>query len=118
MTQELDPRIVSIIKAVKGRKAEDIKVLDLKGLTTYTDMFILASARSTRQASAIGEFIKVELKKEGITPLTVDGLTDGSWVLLDYGDVIVHVFYEETRNYYDLDSLWADAVVIDHDGIE
>ena len=118
MTQELDPRIVSIIKAVKGRKAEDIKVLDVTGLTTYTDMFILATARSTRQAAAIGEYIKVELKKKGITPLTVDGLSEGSWVLIDYGDVIIHVFYEETRNYYDLDGLWSDAAVIDHDGIE
>ncbi len=118
MTQELDPRIVSIIKAVKGRKADDIKVLDVRGLTTYTDMFILATARSTRQASAIAEYIKVELKKENITPLTVDGLSEGTWVLLDYGDVIVHIFYEETRNYYDLDGLWADGTVIDHDGME
>ncbi|WP_300666986.1 ribosome silencing factor [Desulfoluna sp.] len=118
MTQELDPRLVSIMKAVKGRKAENIAVLDVRELTTYTDYFILANARSTRQAAAVGEYIKVELKKEGITPLAVDGLSEGSWVLLDYGDVIVHVFYEETRDYYDLDGLWADAVVIDHEGIE
>jgi len=118
MTQELDPRLLSIIKAVKGRKAEDIKVLDVRKLTSYTDVFIMASARSTRQAAAIGEYIKVELKKEEITPITVDGLSEGSWVLLDYGDVIVHVFYDETRDYYDLDGLWADAVVIDHEGIE
>ena len=118
MTQELDPRLVSIIKAVKGRKAENISVLDVRGLTSYTDYFIMASARSTRQAASIGEFIKVELKKEEMPPLAVDGMSEGSWVLLDYGDVIVHVFYEETREYYDLDGLWVDAKVIDHSGIE
>lgn len=118
MTQQLDPRLVSIIKAVKGRKADNISVLDVRKLTSYTDYLILVSARSTRQAAAIGEYIKVELKKEKIKPITVDGLSEGTWVLLDYGDAIVHVFYEETRRYYDLDGLWADAVVIDHAGIE
>ena len=69
----------------------------------------ICSGRSSRQVSAIADHIKVEMKKQGVRPISVDGIDEGKWALLDYGDVIIHVFYEDTRSFYDLEGLWADA---------
>lgn len=97
------------IKAVQGRKAKDIVVLDVGDLTSLADAFIICHGTSNRQVAAIAEHIKTDLKKKGITPICVDGLKDGRWVLMDYGDVVIHVFYEEVRRFYDLEGLWVDA---------
>ncbi len=105
----VDPYVI----AAMGRKATNIKALDVSGLTSYTDVLIIASGRSNRQVASIAEYIKVTLKKEGISPLSVDGMEEGLWVLMDYGHVIIHVFYEETRTHYDIEGLWADAQNID-----
>ncbi len=118
MTDNFDQSIEPYIKAVLGKKAFDVVVLDVRKLTSYSDALILCSAHSTRQATALGEFIKTELKKKSIKPLGVEGFEDGQWVLLDYVNVIIHVFYEETRAVYDLDGLWADARRIDTAGFE
>ena len=91
----------------------DVVVLDVRRLTSYTDVFIIASGRSNRQVSAIGQHILTEMKKQGVQAFSFDGMEEGKWVLIDYGDVIIHVFYEETRRFYDLDGLWADARRID-----
>ena len=72
-------------------------------------MFIICSGRSNRQVGAIAEFIKTDLKKHKIKPLSIEGTRDGHWVLLDYGHVIIHVFYEPVRRFYDLEGLWTDA---------
>ncbi|MBU1172617.1 MAG: ribosome silencing factor [Proteobacteria bacterium] len=95
------------------RKAEDVVALDVRKLTSYTDAFIIASGRSNRQVSAIGKHIHTEMKKKGVRAFSVDGLEEGKWVLLDYGDVIIHVFLDETRRFYDLEGLWSDARRID-----
>ncbi len=100
-------------EALSERKAEDVIVLDVRGLTSYTDAFIIASGRSTRQVSSIGQHIEMEMKKKGVRAFGVDGLEEGRWVLLDYGDVIIHVFYEEVRRFYNLEGLWADARRVD-----
>jgi ribosome-associated protein len=92
-----------------GRKAINVVVLDVADLTSYADIFIICSGRSNRQVSAIADFIKTELKKHKIMPLGVEGTKDGHWVLLDYGHVIIHVFYEPVREFYDLEGLWSDA---------
>jgi len=84
-------------------------VLDVADLTSYADVFIICSGRSNRQVSAIADFIKTDLKKHKIKPLSVEGTKNGHWVLLDYGHVIIHVFYEPVREFYDLEGLWADA---------
>ncbi|MBW2680708.1 MAG: ribosome silencing factor [Deltaproteobacteria bacterium] len=97
------------IQAVLGKKAIDLVVLDLRKLSSIADVFIICSGRSNRQVSAIAEHIQVDLKKHGITPLSVEGKKEGHWVLLDYGHVIIHVFYEPIRSFYDLEGLWIDA---------
>lgn len=97
------------IQAVLGKKAIDLVVLDLRKLSSIADVFIICSGRSNRQVSAIAEHIQVDLKKHGIAPLSVEGKKEGHWVLLDYGHVIIHVFYEPIRSFYDLEGLWIDA---------
>jgi ribosome-associated protein len=97
------------IKAALGKKAIDLVVLDVRKLSSIADVFIICSGRSNRQVSAIAEHIQVDLKKHGIKPLSVEGKKKGHWALLDYGHVIMHVFYEPVRSFYDLESLWIDA---------
>lgn len=97
------------VKAMLGKKASDILILDVRGLTSVADAFLICSGRSNRQVSAIAEHIHVTLKKEGIYPLSLEGGSEGHWVLLDYGHVIIHVFYEPIREFYDLEGLWQDA---------
>jgi ribosome-associated protein len=83
--------------------------LDVSGLIVLTDVFIIATGTSRRHVVTLAEETEIQLKTEGRRPLRREGMDDGTWVLLDYGDVIVHVFDEETRAYYDLERLWADA---------
>jgi ribosome-associated protein len=109
----LDPTLDLYINAVMGKKAIDLVVLDVQGLTSVSDIFIICSGRSNRQVSAIAEYIQVNLKKHTIKPLSVEGKKEGHWVLLDYGHVIIHVFYEPVRAFYDLEGLWIDAKRID-----
>jgi len=109
MTEKTDPSLDLYIKAVQGKKATDVVALDVADLISYADVFIICSGRSNRQVSAIADFIKTELKKHKIKPLSVEGTKDGHWVLLDYGHVIIHVFYEPVREFYDLEGLWSDA---------
>ena len=109
MTKKVDPSLDLYIKAVLGRKANNVVALDVAELTSIADVFIICSGRSNRQVSAIAEFIKTDLKKHNIKPLSVEGTKDGHWVLLDYGHVIIHVFYEPLREFYDLEGLWVDA---------
>ncbi len=109
MNNDVDARFDLFIQAVLGKKADAVVALDVRGLTSIADTFIICSGRSSRQVSAISEHVERFLKENGIRPLSVDGRKEGHWVLMDYGDVIVHVFYEETRTFYDLEGLWVDA---------
>jgi ribosome-associated protein len=108
---------VKAAKTALAKKAEDLIVLELTGLTVIADYFIICSADSTTQVKAIAENIEQEFLKNGIKPLGIEGLDYSHWVLLDYGDIIVHVFEKETRAYYDLERLWMDAkaITIDED---
>ncbi|MEZ4527419.1 MAG: ribosome silencing factor [Desulfobacterales bacterium] len=106
---DMDPTLDLYVRAALGKKASGLLVLDVRGLTSIADTFIICSGRSSRQVSAIGEHIQTELKEKGIRPLGVEGMQDGHWVLLDYGHVILHVFYEAARSFYNLEGLWADA---------
>jgi len=109
MKHDYDPSLDLYVKAALGRKALGLVVLDVRELTSVADTFIICSGRSNRQVTAIAEFIITELKKAGKKPLSVEGKKEGHWVLLDYGHVIIHVFYESVRNFYDLEGLWVDA---------
>lgn len=96
-------------KAALGKKASHLVMLDVHALSSITDVLLVCSGQSNRQVTAIAEHIKVDLKKHGIRPLSIEGLTEGHWVVMDYGDVIIHVFYEPIRTFYDIEGLWADA---------
>ena len=109
MTNIMDPPLDLYIKAILSKKAMNVVALDVAEMTSYADVFIICSGRSNRQVNAIAESIKTELKKHKIKPLSVEGTKDGHWVLLDYGHVIIHVFYEPVREFYDLEGLWVDA---------
>ena len=109
MTRGLGPGIDPYVNAVLGMKALNVVVLDVHGLTSFADTFIVCSGRSHRQVSAIAESVQQDLKAKGIKPLGIEGLREGHWVLMDYGDVLIHVFYEPVRIFFDLEGLWSDA---------
>ncbi|UCD59167.1 MAG: ribosome silencing factor [Candidatus Hydrogenedentota bacterium] len=92
-----------------GKKGEEVLLLDLRKLSSVTDFFVMCGSKSIIGVKAIAEEILFRLKKEGVSANHVEGLAEGTWVLADYGDVIVHVFLEQVRKYYDLESLWGDA---------
>ena len=91
------------------KKALDVKILTLKDLSSICDYFVIASGEADIQVKAIGRHIHDELAEIGYKPISREGINDGNWVLLDYIDVVVHVFYESTRRFYALEKLWGDA---------
>lgn len=91
------------------KKAEDVLVLDLRGVSGYTDFLVIGSGTSDRQLESIAESVEKELKAQGHRVVGSEGQRGGRWVLLDFGDVVVHVFHQEERAHYDLEGLWADA---------
>jgi len=90
-------------------KALNLVLLDVSRFSSFADYFIICSGKSGRQVQGIAENIETELKTMGIKPLGTEGKREGHWVLMDYGDVIIHVFYEPVRCFYDLESLWSEA---------
>jgi ribosome-associated protein len=109
MNQNTDHELDLYIKAALGKKAMNLVALDVHDLTSFADVFIICSGRSNRQVNAIAEHIQTDLKKHKIKPLSVEGTGEGHWVLLDYGHIIIHVFYDPVREFYDLEGLWLDA---------
>ena len=105
---------LAIAELASDRKAVEIVQLDLRGLTSLADYFVICTGRSDRQARAIPEGIQLGLKHDhGIVPTRIDGTTDANWILMDYADVIVHVFTPETREYYRLEQLWGEAPTVE-----
>src|SRR3990172_5612862 len=102
-------RAMDIAQAGLDKKAEEGLVLDVRGLTSYADYFVLMTADSDRQAGAIADALDEKLKEQGATKVGVEGYESGRWILVDYGDVVAHVFNREARGFYDLEGLWADA---------
>ena len=99
------------IAALAGyeKKAEHVTVLDLRKMNTYADFLVLMTAASDRQATAVADAVDDALRKAGHRPIGLEGTAGGTWVLIDTGDVVVHVFQQDAREFYDLDRLWADA---------
>ena len=97
------------LKTALDKKALEPVLLDVHELASYTDYILLVSGRSDRQVMAVGDGIIEALGREHVKPIGTEGLRGGQWTLLDFGDVIVHVFYHPVREYYDLESLWIDA---------
>ena len=102
--------------AALDKKAIDLAVLDLQGLSTIAGFFLVCSARSTTQAETIAEAVRGALRSEGVRPRHNEGSAESGWLLLDYGDVVVHVFLEETRGFYALERLWGDAPLVSVEG--
>lgn len=108
-------KLRDIIAAIDDKNGTDIKVLDISKLTSETDLFILATGRSTRNTMAIADEIEYRLKQKGFQPGHLEGHRKGSWILMDYGDVVVHVFTREERDFYDLERLWSGSNALDVD---
>lgn len=105
----LDPRLAIVVEAARSKKAFRIRLLDVQGIATFTDTFAFMSGGSDRQNRAIAEAVEDELRRTGERPLSSEGDQKGNWILLDYGDLIVHVMDEDTRRYYNLEELWSQG---------
>jgi ribosome-associated protein len=104
-----DPTWLTAVRAAQSKKALNIVVLDLREITSLADHFIICTGNNIRQNQAICDEIHLRLKKRGDLPISVEGYENAEWVLMDYGDFIVHIFLEKTRTYYDLERLWRHA---------
>lgn len=105
----LDARVLSALHAASDKKALDMVALDLREVASFTDYFLIASGMNTRQVQAIADEISERLKKQGTKAARIEGYKAAEWVLLDYGDFIVHIFEDKARRFYDLERLWRDA---------
>jgi len=107
---DLDPEVQLALQLASDKKAENIRVLDLREIASFAEFFIIASGTNQRQVQAICDEINEQLKKQlDSRPVRIEGYSSAEWVLLDYGDFIVHVFNKEAREFYDLERLWRDA---------
>lgn len=101
--------VSKIAAAADDVQAVDLEILDLSRLTSFTDFFVICSGKSDTQVRAIADNVMEKLSKAGRKPLGVEGYDQGLWLLVDYGDVVVHIFHHEMRHFYNLEKLWADA---------
>lgn len=102
-----------LLQAALEKKAQDPVLLEVEGLVSYADYFVICSGISARQVQAIADWVETNMRKAGIRALSVEGQGSGKWVLMDYGTVVLHVFYEPVRQFYDLEGLWSDARKLD-----
>jgi ribosome-associated protein len=105
----LDTRLASVVEAARSKKAFRIRMFDVQGIASFTDTFAFMSGGSDRQNRAIAEAIEESLKLQGERPLSTEGDSTGNWILLDYGDLIVHVMDEDTRRHFNLEGLWSQG---------
>jgi len=109
--KELDAkkRALLCVNASLEKKANNIVVMNVRELSAFTDYFVICSGASDRQVQAIAAAIRENMKKKGLLPLGVEGENHGQWVLMDYDDVVVHIFYEPVREFYEIERLWSEA---------
>jgi ribosome-associated protein len=107
--EQLDERVCAAISAAGDKKALEMVVLDLREVASFTDYFLITSGTNVRQVQAIADEVVEQLKKRGTRPARVEGYNTAEWVLVDYGDFILHVFEDKARRFYDLERLWRDA---------
>ncbi len=111
---DLDAEVKFALHCASEKKAVDIKVLDLRRIASFTEFFVIASGTNQRQVQAISDEINEQLKKQlNARPVRIEGYSGGEWVLLDYGDFVVHLFDKDAREFYDLERLWRDASRVD-----
>lgn len=102
-------RVLDCARVAADKRGTDIVVLDVGKMSSFTDYFLIVSGSSDRRVQTIAESIVQRMKEQGVLPLGVEGLRDGRWALIDFGDWVVHVFYEEARGVFDLEEFWFDA---------
>lgn len=107
----------AIVKHLDNKKAKDIKALQVSELTLLADYFVICSAQSSTQVKALADTLEEEMEKKEITLFQKEGKQGFNWILMDYSDVIVHIFYQETREFYGLEKLWSDATELNLDDI-
>ena len=108
-TVEIPARVRAAVTAIDDRQGKNLQVLDLDEISEFTEFFLICTGASERQVRAIADGVRDQLREQGSRPLHVEGEQHGQWVLMDYGDFLVHIFSEPMRDYYRLESLWADA---------
>jgi ribosome-associated protein len=101
------------VRAAESKKATDIRVLDLTGITAFADYFVIATGANARNVQAIAEEVGLRLKQSGELPFSVEGYNQAEWILADYGGFLVHVFSVKSREYYDLERLWRNAKTVE-----
>jgi ribosome-associated protein len=107
---ELDPEVKLALNCASEKKAFDVIGLDLRDIASFTEFFIIASGANQRQVQAIADEINMQLKKQlQVRPVRIEGYNSAEWILVDYGDFVVHIFNKESREFYDLERLWRDA---------
>ncbi len=104
---------MSAVRAAESKKAADIRVLDLREITSFADYFVLCTGANQRQIQAIADEVALELKRRGERAISIEGYENAEWVLMDYGDLLVHVFSGNARSFYDLDRLWRHAKALE-----
>jgi len=112
-TEEQRKQIYSCFNAALDKKAEEVLVLDLRGVSNVADFFVICHGTSQRQVQAISDNVETALRGQGMKSYTVEGRETGTWVLIDFHDIVVHVFYQTSRAFYALEKLWSDAKCLD-----
>ena len=107
------PNWLMAVRRAAAKKATDIKVLDLRDITSFTDYFVVCSASNARQGHAVCDEIEKGLKEMGERPVSIEGYDAGEWILMDYGDFLVHIFSSTARSFYDLERLWRHARMVE-----
>lgn len=98
-----------VARAGLDKKAEDLVILDVRGISSFADFFVIMSGRSTRHVQGLAQAVDQELRHKKVDAEATEGYNEGRWVLLDYNDVVIHIFYSDVRSFYDLEGLWHDA---------
>ncbi len=111
-------RVEICAQAAIDTKAEDMVILDVRGIASFADYFIIMSGRSTRHVQGLAEALEAAMRSKRISAAKAEGIKEGMWVLLDFDDVVVHIFYHEQRSFYDLEGLWHDAPRIEIDDLK
>ena len=106
---DLPREVARVVELLFDRKALEVTLLDLRGISTATDWFVIASGTSDTHVAAIADHVVDEMKKEGVRPLNVEGAREARWILVDYFDFVLHVFHPAAREFYQLERLWGDA---------
>jgi len=112
MAHTVEEVLQTVVQAAHKKKALDIRVLDVRGLSMVTDYFVICSGNSRTQVEAIADAIQEDLEPLGITIFSLEGKKEGRWVLMDLGDIVVHIFHRDDREFYQLERLWGDAPLV------